>query len=100
MEEEEDEAAAGQAKAAKPKRVSDPHAWQSLTNGQIYVTNIVKALAEADPANGDYYRRIGGAYGEQLAALDRTVRDQLAAVPQTKRRVITTHDAFQYYGKP
>lgn len=92
--EEEEGAAPG-----KPKQTTDPHAWQSLANGQIYVANIVKGLAEADPAHAAFYRQSGDAYRQQLAELDRKVRDELAAVPKRKRRVITTHDAFQYYGK-
>ncbi len=92
-------AASGQAKPGKPRLVSDPHAWQNLANGQVYVANIVKGLAEADPANADSYRQAGSAYSQQLAALDGKVRDELAVVPKAKRRVITTHDAFQYYGK-
>jgi zinc/manganese transport system substrate-binding protein len=97
MEEEAD--AAGQARSDKAKRVSDPHAWQNLANGQIYVANIVAGLAEVDPANAGFYRQTGNAYNAALAALDRKVKDEIAAVPRTKRRVITTHDAFQYFGK-
>jgi zinc/manganese transport system substrate-binding protein len=101
MEEEEDEkaAASGQKKPGKPRRIDDPHAWQSLTNGQAYVANIVEGLSIADPPNAEFYRQSGDAYARQLAALDRKIRDLLAAVPHAKRRVITTHDAFQYYGK-
>jgi len=101
MEEEADEkaAASGQPKPGKPRRVNDPHAWQSLTNGQIYVANIVNGLAQADPPNADFYRQNGAAYSKQLAALDGKIKAELAAVPKAKRRVITTHDAFQYFGK-
>jgi zinc/manganese transport system substrate-binding protein len=93
------EAEEGQPKPAKPKRVDDPHAWQDLANGQIYVANIVKGLALADPADAAAFAASGAAYQQQLAALDAKVRAMLAAVPKEKRRVITTHDAFQYFGK-
>jgi len=96
MDEEEEE---GTLKPAKPKRVSDPHAWQNLANGQIYVDNIVKGLAAADPADAAAFAAAGAAYKQQLAVLDAKVREMVAAVPKEKRRVITTHDAFQYYGK-
>jgi zinc/manganese transport system substrate-binding protein len=101
MEEEEDDkaAASGTAKPGKPRRVSDPHAWQSLANGQVYVANIVKGLVEADPQNAEFYRQSGATYAAQLVALDGRVKDMLVAVPKAKRRVITTHDAFQYYGR-
>jgi zinc/manganese transport system substrate-binding protein len=96
MDEEEEEETP---KPAKPKRVSDPHAWQNLANGQIYVDNIMKGLAAADPADAAAFQAAGAAYKQQLAALDAKVREMVAAVPKEKRRVITTHDAFQYYGK-
>lgn len=101
MEEEADEkaAASGQPKPGKPRRVDDPHAWQSLANGQTYVANIAAAFADADPPNADFYRRSGAAYANQLAALDDKIKAELAVVPSTQRRVITTHDAFQYFGK-
>jgi zinc/manganese transport system substrate-binding protein len=101
MEEEEDDkaAASGQAKPGKPRRVSDPHAWQNLANGQIYVANIVNGLVAADPQNAEFYRQNGAAYAAQLAALDGRVKQMLADVAKAKRRVITTHDAFQYYGR-
>lgn len=83
----------------KAKTVTDPHAWQSLKNGQIYVANIAKGLAAADPANADAYRQNAEAYSQRLAALDTRIRTELAEVPAAQRRVITTHDAFQYYGR-
>jgi zinc/manganese transport system substrate-binding protein len=101
MEEEEDDkaAASGTAKPGKPRRVKDPHAWQNLANGQIYVANIVEGLVAVDPPNAAFYRQNGAAYTAQLAALDGKVKEMLAVVPKAKRRVITTHDAFQYYGR-
>jgi zinc/manganese transport system substrate-binding protein len=101
MEEEEDDkaVASGTAKPGKPRRIRDPHAWQNLANGQIYVANIVKGLVAVDPPNAEFYRQNGAAYTARLAALDGKVKEILAVVPKAKRRVITTHDAFQYYGR-
>ena len=81
-----------------PETVTDPHAWQDLKNGQIYVGNIAAALAKIDPNNGDVYRVNAARYGKQLAELDSWVRTQIDMVPQGKRRVITSHDAFGYFG--
>jgi len=77
---------------------TDPHAWQDLANGQRYVANIVSALVKTDPSHADAYQRRGQSYSAQIAETDQWVRDQLAAVPPTKRRVITSHDAFGYFG--
>src|SRR5262249_32670838 len=80
------------------KSVADPHAWQDLANGQIYVRNIARALAAADPADADYFRPRAERYVAELAALDSWVRREITKVPAEKRRVITTHDAFGYFG--
>ena len=77
----------------------DPHAWQDLANGRLDVANIARALAAADPAHADDYRRRAEAYDRELAALDRDIRDRLGAFPADRRKVITSHDAFQYFGR-
>jgi zinc/manganese transport system substrate-binding protein len=84
---------------AGSKTVPDPHAWQSLANGEAYVRTIAAALEAADPAHADEFRRRAEAYLAELAELDRWVRDEIAAVPEAKRQIITTHDAFQYFGE-
>ena len=77
----------------------DPHAWQDLANGRLDVANIARALAAADPAHADDYRRRAEAYDRELAALDRDIRSQLGAFPADRRKLITSHDAFQYFGR-
>ena len=81
------------------KNQPDPHAWQDLTNGRHDVANIVRALAVADPAHAGDYRRRAEAYDRELAALDREVKSRLDAIPRDRRKVITSHDAFQYFGR-
>jgi len=78
--------------------VTDPHAWQDLANGRLYVRNIADALAAADPADAEYFRARAQRYDATLAGLDAWVRKEIAQVPAAKRRVITTHDAFGYFG--
>jgi zinc/manganese transport system substrate-binding protein len=75
----------------------DPHAWQSVANAKVYVTNIRDALAAADPANAEAYKSNAGAYLAQLDALDREVREAVAQIPPSRRKVISTHDAFGYF---
>jgi zinc/manganese transport system substrate-binding protein len=77
----------------------DPHAWQSLKNGVLYVQNIAKGLCAVDAAGCESYTANAAAYSAELEALDATVRAQLEAVPADKRKVITTHDAFGYFGE-
>jgi len=77
----------------------DPHAWQSLKNGQIYVTNITQALAKVAPAQADLLRKRGEEYRARLAALDTWVHEQFAPIPRAQRKVITSHDSFAYFGE-
>ena len=77
----------------------DPHAWQDPRNGAIYAENIMRGLIGIDPEHAEVYRRRFHDYRDALDALDRNVRDGLGVIPAAKRQVITTHDAFAYYGK-
>lgn len=75
----------------------DPHAWQSVPNAKIYVTDITKALAAAAPDDADFFRAQEKAYLEKLETLDREVREAVAKIPPGRRKVISTHDAFGYF---
>jgi zinc/manganese transport system substrate-binding protein len=76
---------------------NDPHAWQSLANAKIYVANIRDGLIEADPAGKADYQRNAAAYLGQLDALEREIRLTIDTIPASRRRIITTHDAFGYF---
>jgi zinc/manganese transport system substrate-binding protein len=78
---------------------SDPHAWQNVANAKTYVTNIAAGLAEIEPARRDAFAAAAEAYGAGLDALDAEIKATLAAVPARPRRILTTHDAFQYYAR-
>jgi zinc/manganese transport system substrate-binding protein len=76
---------------------ADPHAWQSVANAKIYVTNIRDALVAAAPADAEIFRTNAQAYLLRLDALDREVREAVARIPKARRKVISTHDAFGYF---
>ena len=76
---------------------ADPHAWQSVANAKIYVTNISDALVAADPADAEVFRANARDYLTKLDALDREVREAVAKIPAARRKVISTHDAFGYF---
>jgi zinc/manganese transport system substrate-binding protein len=76
---------------------ADPHAWQSVANARIYVTNIRDALVAADPADAEVFRTNTDHYLKNLDALDREVREAIAKIPPERRKVISTHDAFGYF---
>jgi zinc/manganese transport system substrate-binding protein len=76
---------------------ADPHAWQSAVNARIYAANISDALSAADPSGAATYRANSELYLIRLDRLDREVREALAQIPQARRKVISTHDAFGYF---
>jgi zinc/manganese transport system substrate-binding protein len=78
--------------------VTDPHAWQSIANTKIYVANIRDGLSKADPAGKDVYAANAKAYLDKLDALELEVKAAIEKIPADHRRIITTHNAFGYFG--
>jgi zinc/manganese transport system substrate-binding protein len=79
--------------------VPDPHAWQDLANGHRYTVNIEAALAKADPAHAADYETAAETYLAAIDAMDREVRSAIAEVPSERRKVVSSHDAFGYFGQ-
>lgn len=77
----------------------DPHAWQSIANAKIYVANVRDGLIAADPAGRDAYTANATAYLAKLDALEGEVKAALGRIPEAQRRIITSHDAFGYFGE-
>lgn len=79
--------------------VTDPHVWNSAANVLIWIDNIEAALIAADPGDAADIKASASAYRSKIAALDTTIKTRMAAIPLEKRKVLTSHDAFGYYGK-
>lgn len=77
---------------------TDPHAWQDPTNVMLYVKNIAKSLSNLDPQGADSYQKNSATYIKELEALDAFAKEQLAPLTRQQRQVITSHDAFGYFG--
>lgn len=77
----------------------DPHAWQDLSNALIYVDNIEKALGEIDPAGKADYQAHAEKYQQEIRALDSELHQAFKAIPASRLKVVTTHDAFGYFAR-
>jgi zinc/manganese transport system substrate-binding protein len=77
----------------------DPHAWQDLANGRIYVANIRDGLIAADPEGRATYEANAAKYLNEIATMDAHVKESLGRLPEARRKIITSHDAFAYFGK-
>ncbi len=78
--------------------LQDPHAWHSIPNVKIYIMNIRDKLSEIDPSSREYYAKRFDAFYKKLTALDIKIRQQIDKIPPARRKVITAHDAFGYFG--
>lgn len=84
-----------------PRRLrgaADPHAWQSLANARRYVENIRAALVLARPVEVAAINARAADYSQRITALEERTRARFAATPAAQRRVISSHDAFGYFG--
>ncbi len=75
----------------------DPHAFQSVANAEIYVKNIADAFCAADAEGCESYKANAEAYTQKLAETDDYVKATVASIPEDKRTIITSHDAFGYF---
>ena len=79
------------------EEVSDPHAWQSLANGKLYVANIRDGLIAVDPAGRAAYEANAGKYLDAINEEETSVKEAIAKLAPERRRIITSHDAFGYF---
>ena len=77
---------------------ADPHAWQDLTLARRYALTLSAGFAQRWPAQQAELKTRLDDYLARLAQLDQQVRSGLGVIPRAQRRVITSHDAFGYFG--
>lgn len=77
----------------------NPHAWMGLDNAQVYIDNIVAAFSAQDPANAEVYTANGEAYKQQLIDTLDPLREQIAAIPEDQRWLVTCEGAFSYLAR-
>lgn len=78
---------------------NDPHVWQDPRLAAGMVRAVEAGLIRADAAGEAEYRARAAAYAARLEALDAWVRGEIARVPEPRRVVVTSHDAFAYFGR-
>lgn len=81
------------------KTVPDPHVWNDPANVIRWAGVVADALAAADPEDAAEYRANAARYVEKLQAADADARTRIAAIPPERRRILTSHDSFAYFGK-
>lgn len=77
----------------------DPHCWFNVEYFKVYTERARDALITADPSNAEVYQARAAEYMAELDTIEAYVIAQLSTVPQDQRVIVTSHDAFQYFGK-
>lgn len=75
----------------------DPHVWMDPTRVIAALPSLAAALAEADPEHAAGYDGRATRYARELRSLDRELAKTLAAVPPANRKLVTSHDALEYF---
>ena len=79
--------------------VTDPHVWNSPVNVKVWVGNIEKALSTADPDDAAVYQANAERYAKTLDALNAYAHSKFDTIANDRRKVLTSHDAFGYFGR-
>ena len=77
----------------------DPHVWFDVTLWAKSVETVVKGLGEFDPAGRAYFEKRGAALQASMKELHQWALKKAAELPVQKRVLITSHDAFNYFGR-
>ncbi|MEM4658083.1 MAG: zinc ABC transporter substrate-binding protein [Candidatus Methanosuratincola sp.] len=79
---------------------TDPHLWMNPEFVRTaYIPNIVRALINFDPGGEEQYKRNAERYIKELEELDAWARNVVSQIPPENRKLVTTHDAFAYFGE-
>ena len=77
----------------------NPHAWMSTSNAIIYIENIRLALTKIDPLNARYYQQNAKRYGEEVSSLALPYKQQILALPENHRWLVSSEGAFSYLAR-
>jgi ABC-type Zn uptake system ZnuABC Zn-binding protein ZnuA len=87
------------AEADQNGMIDDPHWWNSVANVEKATIIVRDALIKLDPDDRADYEKNARGYLAKLEALDSWVKRKVAELPRDKRKLVTSHDAFQYLAK-
>jgi zinc/manganese transport system substrate-binding protein len=90
---------AAEEKGAAKQATEDPHWWNSVSEVEKATAVVRDALIRLDPAHTSDYQAGAQAYLAELKELDLWAKRKIAELPRDRRKLVTSHDAFQYFAK-
>lgn len=85
--------------SSKYENSYDPHAWMDVSNVYVYAKNIKDAMVQHFPEHTEIYEKEYASYLSELKELHAYVQKEINSIPKQQRILVTSHDAFAYYGK-
>ena len=77
----------------------DPHIWFDVGLWAQCPAAVAEVLSEARPALRETFQAAAKKYAAELRALHERVKADIGAIPKQRRVLITSHDAFRYFGR-
>jgi len=77
----------------------NPHMWFDPAFARQYVDKMRDALIALDPPGKDAYTANAKKYSDQLVTLEAELKAKVATIPQDRRKLVTSHDAFPYFAR-
>ena len=77
----------------------DPHIWLDVALWADIVDPIVEALCKIDPSSSAEFQKNGKVVKEEMLQLHQNLMNQLAQIPEEKKYLVTSHDAFNYFSR-
>lgn len=81
------------------KGMVDPHIWLDAELWSHCVDAVLSGLIELDPEKKPYYEQRAEAYRAELKEVHAWALRKVEELPPGKRVLITSHDAFSYFGR-
>jgi manganese/zinc/iron transport system substrate-binding protein len=81
------------------EETKDPHVWGDPLLWALTIQPVVEALSKTDPAGAQEYASRGDAYRKELIDLDHWAKSEFSNIPESQRVLVTSHDAFFYFGR-
>ncbi len=79
------------------EQASDPHVWQNAANGAAMVKVIENQLTKLAPEKANLYKQNATRLAAELTQIHTWIQSQIATIPASNRKLVTTHDAMGYY---
>ena len=77
----------------------DPHIWFDVSNWEKITVFVANQLSAALPEHKAEFKANADAYLLKLKTLKEEITAEIETLPEDKRRLVTAHDAFNYFGK-